>query len=400
MRKTNIIFFILSLLIINSCKRELTTEQIVEKVQETIENSKFGYYKQTEITKQVSVGEDSTTTESQRDFYYKKEPKDTLIGFKIASFEKNGFHQVYNTENLFGLTTWNKTLTITDKNQYPKQVSRIKQFYNSFPFFFFVKNIFDNATKNDEIEIINLGSTKINNQDCYKLTIKTPKNDDQMSSEQIYYISKDTYLPIGSDISVSTKIVNATEIISFKIRISDINLKGEISDEIFTQEKLSEYVKVINYTPELEQRPNTLLAIGEKAPEWELSNSKGTKINLNDLNGKIAIMDFWYKACGPCNKQMIKLQELHDKYPEDKVKFIGINTIDDPIEDNIDLFLGNRNISMETVFNGKTIENDYQVTASPALFVIDQNGIIVHNIDGYSSNIVEELTEVIEKYLK
>ena len=399
MRKTNIIFFILSLLIINSCKKELTTEQIVEKVQETVENSKFGYYKQTEITKQVSVGEDSTTTESQRDFYYKKEPKDTLIGFKIASLGKNGHHQIYNTENLFDLTTWNKTLTITDKNKYPKQVSRIKQIYTSFPFFVFVKNIFDNATKNDKIEIINLGSAKINNQDCYKLKVTGTKNADQMSSEQIYYISKDTYLPIGSDISISTKIGNATEIIFFEIRISDINLEDEISDKIFTQEELSEYVKVINYTPELEQKPNTLLAIGEKAPEWELSNSQGKKINLNDLKGKITIMDFWYKACGPCNKQMVKLQELHNKYPEDKVKFIGINTIDDPIEDNIDLFLENRNISMETVFDGETIENDYQVTASPALFVIDQNGIIVHNIDGYSSNIIEELTKVIENYL-
>src|SRR5690606_27085577 len=400
MRKTNIIFFIISLLIINSCKKELTTEQIVEKVQETIKNSKFGYYKQTEITKKVSVGEDSTKTESQRDFYYKKEPKDTLIGFKIASLEKDGFHQIYNTENLFGLTTWNKTLTITEKNQYPEQVSRIKQSYNSFPFFFFVKNVFDYAEKDKKIELINLGSVKINNQDCYKLTITTPKNNDQMSSEQIYYISKDTYLPIGSDISVSTKIGKATEIISFEIRISDINLEDEISDKIFTQEELSEYVKVINYTPELEQTANTLLAIGEKAPEWELSNSQGKKINLNDLKGKITIMDFWYKACGPCNKQMVKLQELHDRYPENKVKFIGINTIDDPIEDKIDLFLENRNITMETVFDGKTIERDYQVTASPALFVIDQNGFIIHNIDGYSSNIVTELTEVIEKYLK
>ena len=303
-------------------------------------------------------------------------------------------------ENLFGLTTWNKTLTITEKNQYPEQVSRIKQSYNSFPFFFFVKNVFDYAEKDKKIELINLGSVKINNQDCYKLTITTPKNNDQMSSEQIYYISKDTYLPIGSDISVSTKIGNATEIISFEIRISDINLEDEISDKIFTQEELSEYVKVINYTPELEQTANTLLAIGEKAPEWELSNSQGKKINLNDLKGKITIMDFWYKACGPCNKQMVKLQELHDRYPENKVKFIGINTIDDPIEDKIDLFLENRNITMETVFDGKTIERDYQVTASPALFVIDQNGFIIHNIDGYSSNIVTELTEVIEKYLK
>src|SRR5690606_28607259 len=163
---------------------------------------------------------------------------------------------------------------------------------------------------------------------------------------------------------------------------------------------LSEYVKVIKYTPELEQRPNTLLAVGEKAPSWELSNSDGTKINLNDFKGKITIMDFWYKACGPCNKQMVKLQELHDKYSEDKVKFIGINTIDDPIEDKVDLFLKNRNITMETVFNGKTIENDYQVTASPALFVINQNGIIVHNIDGYSSNIVAQLSKVIENHLK
>lgn len=400
MRNINFTLLILSLITFNSCKKELTTEQIVDKVQETIEKTKFGYYKQIETIKKVSVGEDSTITESQLDFYYKLETKDTLIGFKIASLEKDGIHQIYNTENLFELTTWNKTLTITNKNQYPEQVSRIKQNANSFPLFYIVKNAFDYAEKNDKREIINLGSVKINNQDCYKLTITNPKNNKKMSSESIYYISQDTYLPIGTDFSINMTIGNAKEIMSFETRISDINLKDEISDEVFTQEKLSEYVKVINFTPELEQRPNTLLAVGKKAPEWELSNSQGTKINLKDLKGKITIMDFWYKACGPCNKQMVKLQELHNKYPEDKVKFIGINTIDDPIEDKIDLFLKNRKITMESVFDGKTIESDYQVSASPALFVIDQNGIILHNIDGYSSNIVEELTEVIEKHLK
>tara|TARA_B100000809_G_scaffold261328_1_gene310002 strand:+ start:767 stop:1969 length:1203 start_codon:yes stop_codon:yes gene_type:complete len=400
MRKKNIIILILSLIIFNSCKKELTTEQIVDKVQETVNKNKFGYYKQLEINKKVSVGEDSTKTETKRDFYYKIEPKDTVIGFKIASLAKDGYHQVYNTENLFGLTTWNKTLTIVNKNQYPERVSRIKQNSNNFPLFFSVKNIFDYAEKNDKVEIINLGSEMINNQDCYKLTITSPQNNEQMSSESLYYISKETFLPIGSDISISMTIGDAKEIMSFETRISDINLEDTISDQIFTKENLSEYVKVINYTPEIEQRPNTLLAVGKKAPTWELSNSNGTKVNLNDLKGKITIIDFWYKACGPCNKQMVKLQELHDKYSEDKVKFIGINTIDDPIEDKIDLFLKNRNITMETVFDGKTIESDYQVTASPALFVIDQNGIIIHNIDGYSSNIVDELTEVIEKSLK
>ena len=399
MRKKSIIILILSLSILNSCQKELTTAQIVDKVQETVSKNEFGYYKQLEINKKISSGEDSTQTESQRDFYYKLEPNDTLIGFKIASLVKDGYHEVYNNESLFALTTWNKTLTIVDKNLYPERISRIKQNSNSFPFFFFVKNMLDYAEKNNESEIKNLGSAIINGQDCYKLTITSPQNNEQMSSESFFYISKDTFLPVGSDISFSMTIGNAKEIMSFETRLTDINLQDKISDEIFTKEKLSEYVKVINYSPELEQRPNTLLAVGEKAPSWELYKSNGTKVNLNDLKGKIAVMDFWYKACGPCNKQMIKLQELHDKYSEDEVKFIGINTIDDPIEDKIDLFLKNRDITMETVFNGKTIENDYQVTASPALFVIDQNGIIVHNIDGYSSNIINELTEVIEKYL-
>ena len=79
----------------------MTTQQIVDKIQETIEKNKFGHYKQTEITKKVSVGEDSTKTKKQIDFYYKLAPNDTLIGFKIASLEKNGYHQVYNAKNIF-----------------------------------------------------------------------------------------------------------------------------------------------------------------------------------------------------------------------------------------------------------------------------------------------------------
>ncbi len=120
---------------------------MMDKVQETVNKNEFGYYKQIEINKKVSIGEDSTQTESQRDFYYKLELNDILIGFKIASLVKDGYHEVYNNENIFALTTWNKTLTIVDKSLYPGRISRIKRSSNSFPFFFFVKNMFEYAEK-------------------------------------------------------------------------------------------------------------------------------------------------------------------------------------------------------------------------------------------------------------
>ncbi len=144
---------------------------------------------------------------------------------------------------------------------------------------------------------------------------------------------------------------------------------------------------------------NELLKNGSLSPDWELPLINGGTLKLSDLKNKVVILDFWYKACAPCQKQMIDLQELHDKFDKDKVVFVGVNTIDDPIKDKLVLFLKNRSLTMTSVYNGNQIEKLYNVYASPALFIIDGSGKIIFSLDGYSNTLIKDLTAEIEKLL-
>ena len=144
---------------------------------------------------------------------------------------------------------------------------------------------------------------------------------------------------------------------------------------------------------------NLLLPVGTIAPDWELPLVTGNTQKLSDLKGKVVIMDFWYKACAPCQQQMIALQKLHDKYDKSKVAFVGVNTIDDLVKDKLQLFLTKRNITMPNVYNGKSIIGLYKAYYAPVLYVIDKTGKITYTLEGYSKTLLNDVSGVIEKNL-
>ena len=67
--------------------------------------------------------------------------------------------------------------------------------------------------------------------------------------------------------------------------------------------------------------------IGKTAPEipgviaWK-NGSPGT---LEELRGKVVLLDFWGYWCGPCVSGMPKMFELHDKYRDQGLVIIGIH---------------------------------------------------------------------------
>ena len=59
----------------------------------------------------------------------------------------------------------------------------------------------------------------------------------------------------------------------------------------------------------------------ELAPEIELYNPKGKKINLSKLRGKLVPIDFWASWCGPCRQESPNIVEAYNKYR--KRKFVN-----------------------------------------------------------------------------
>ena len=80
-------------------------------------------------------------------------------------------------------------------------------------------------------------------------------------------------------------------------------------------------------SPEIKLPPTALLSLlGKPAPALiEVMGWKGDAVKLDDLKGKVVLLEFWGYWCGPCIRTMPVLFELHEKFADKGLAIIGVH---------------------------------------------------------------------------
>jgi thiol-disulfide isomerase/thioredoxin len=68
------------------------------------------------------------------------------------------------------------------------------------------------------------------------------------------------------------------------------------------------------------------------APDFKLTNLKGDEIRLSELKGKVVVLDFWATWCQPCIQSFSSMKKLMEKYTEEEVVFLFINSWESGVE--------------------------------------------------------------------
>lgn len=137
--------------------------------------------------------------------------------------------------------------------------------------------------------------------------------------------------------------------------------------------------------------------IGKPAFSFSATDMNGKTYSLEELKGKIIVMNFWFVECKPCVMEMPELNELVKKHSKENIVFLGFATND---TSKIKSFLKRKEFAYTILPNSRSIASTYGVTGYPTHIVIDQDAKIAYSTTGYGPNTVGSLEKTIEQLLK
>jgi thiol-disulfide isomerase/thioredoxin len=134
--------------------------------------------------------------------------------------------------------------------------------------------------------------------------------------------------------------------------------------------------------------------VGRTAPALDAGacfNAPPGGLALEGLKGKVVLLDFWGKWCGPCVQKLPGVEEFYQKYKDRGLVVVGVHSADR--SDMLDEFLREKKVSFQVVIDRGETAARYRVDTWPTYFLIDKAGRVAWGFehDAPSASRIEAL---------
>jgi len=129
------------------------------------------------------------------------------------------------------------------------------------------------------------------------------------------------------------------------------------------------------------------LQVGDRAPDFTLTNLSGDDVSLSDYRGKPVMLNFWYPSCSDCVNEIPTIQQYYTSKQSINNHFsiLAVNFVDD--EQTVQDFVRQKHLTYPIVMDDQQLVSTlYHVRETPTSYFIDPQGIIQSVLIGPVNN--------------
>ncbi|HSY89945.1 MAG TPA: TlpA disulfide reductase family protein [Candidatus Binatus sp.] len=119
------------------------------------------------------------------------------------------------------------------------------------------------------------------------------------------------------------------------------------------------------------------LARARMAPPFAITTIDGQRVSMDDLTGKVVLLDFWATWCGPCREALPHMKEIAKKFQGQPLVVLSISLDGD--EQKWKEFIAKNEMTWLQYRDGGftgSISKSFGVEAIPHTFTIDADGVL------------------------
>ena len=153
-------------------------------------------------------------------------------------------------------------------------------------------------------------------------------------------------------------------------------------------------VGVITFTiySNLTKEKNSVLQVGDEAPDFVLTDMNGEKHQLSDYRGQGVFLNFWGTWCKPCEREFPLMDQQYQEVKDEGLQILAVNIGESDFA--VQKFINRLGLTFPVLIDhNKSVMQTYNINPLPTTFLVNPEGKIEKIITGEMSE------EAIKQYM-
>jgi thiol-disulfide isomerase/thioredoxin len=141
---------------------------------------------------------------------------------------------------------------------------------------------------------------------------------------------------------------------------------------------------------------NPALSLEKMAPAFTVTALDGTRFNLDEMDGRVVLIDFWATWCGPCNEELPHMKKIAQEFAGEPLVIISVSWDKDETKWK-DFIRKNEMTWVQYRDADHRLSTTFGVQAIPHYFTIDSEGALTSEMLGADSDVEGKLKKLIAR---